>query len=1256
MSIDAELISSENFNYKFKNYLNGFYVYQFMEKNKDYKSKGNKIESKIIRPVSPGKVVVSARTKNGLEANCEIEVKSAPKSHKVYFAETEMSVCIGEIKAAELLCVDETQIENIEWESSSPEIVSVSNGLITAKSIGNAKIRATVNGKKAECKVAVCELPTDVKFKVDKLNLAAGTIRKISIEVTPKNSNKTIQWQTTDETVAKVVSGKINAIGPGSCEIIATTVNGITAKCQVSVSGERVQPDELKLDYETVICNVGEEIRLTAFVLPDNTSELEVEWSSSNKNVAFLTDDSTLGMIESKLLNKNIIDSMFNYDSDRLRSALEEAAGVQWHKGDYVDLKNGIINPDKENKKVECITIDSRTINSNPFHLLYKHCSETTNVPGMNYSILYLLLLYFNLGKGIEFTVLNDSIKELALTKAKENNCRIQNWKSISEVDRQAYIEIVTYDILNEILKLWAADIAAQEHKNSGEKLTWNNLSDKDKKKYAEKVIEAYERDHTEYDRISDGVSKENEIIYEYITLNKKRIVYENGTFKLKNDLRNFVEISTLFYVVNHYDKFKGNQQKPSDKRKQFVNKLKDLTDLGILVSQKIDNKVYYALSDICIDALMITENEDYLCRFSDMLSFFSEVTPLGEAGDYLLNRLEMTKSANLFYKHHYLKSALNDYNIIDLLYAIKNELWIDVEYRNSSVNDMKYQRFLCYPIEIRESVNDGRQYLIYYHPGYRSISALRIEFIDTIIIGKYKTDEYFKNDLANAKILINHTWGTAFSDFKNGNVKSAPMLNKVRLVIQCSEKEDFIRRRAEREFRAFSKPRIITYENIGRCIEFVIEVVNSKEMTQWLRSYITRIVVLEINGKNCLQFTDEMARLYQMYCAPLSDLQKTTDSANSDKINMMESIDSEKFTPKESIHILLFNEFFSFSFDQTGEVLDQFLCGEELTDDCFEDYLSDYVKVDEDKTKKGRKNIHVKQLSNFADTFVKKSEGKNTSIFKLSRNSKIGSIKELLPMTKVEIQWILSVLRSPLSNCFLHQAEKDAIIANVKSDAWNEIFDINSIIYYDQFLDVKDVYSSDSVSDISRRILKALHRKHKINVTYEDQYGRRFTDVCSPAYIEYSKRDNRFRLQVVCGDNTIKTFNFERIKEVNIIPDSNYKHKYVKRIARESVKQHELHVVFTGDKNVPDRILTEFSCYKKRCVKWGDDTYRMILTYEEPDTKEIVIRLLSYGASVCVYNDTGKVRQEMIERIEHQVELINTIQISVEESGLERE
>ena len=51
---------------------------------------------------------------------------------------------------------------------------------------------------------------------------------------------------------------------------------------------------------------------------------------------------------------------------------------------------------------------------------------------------------------------------------------------------------------------------------------------------------------------------------------------------------------------------------------------------------------------------------------------FFSQISPLGEIGTYILNRLEKQSKDYILFKHHYIKNALNDYNIIDLLYAIK--------------------------------------------------------------------------------------------------------------------------------------------------------------------------------------------------------------------------------------------------------------------------------------------------------------------------------------------------------------------------------------------------------------------------------------------------------------------------------------------------------------------------------------------------------------------------------------------------------
>ena len=51
-----------------------------------------------------------------------------------------------------------------------------------------------------------------------------------------------------------------------------------------------------------------------------------------------------------------------------------------------------------------------------------------------------------------------------------------------------------------------------------------------------------------------------------------------------------------------------------------------------------------------------------------------------------------------------------------------------------------------------------------------------------------------------------------------------------------------------------------------------------------------------------------------------------------------------------------------------------------------------------------------------------------------------------------------------------------------------------------------------------------------------------------------------------------------------------------------------------------------------------------MTLYYDKEDKREIIVRSLSYGASVYVFDDTGDVRHELIERLEHQLELSKRI------------
>lgn len=81
------------------------------------------------------------------------------------------------------------------------------------------------------------------------VTLEVGGTDTLVVTVLPDNTDdKTVTFTSSDEVVATVTpkQGKITAIAPGTAKVIATTVNGLTAECNVTVSEPTTPPEETK--------------------------------------------------------------------------------------------------------------------------------------------------------------------------------------------------------------------------------------------------------------------------------------------------------------------------------------------------------------------------------------------------------------------------------------------------------------------------------------------------------------------------------------------------------------------------------------------------------------------------------------------------------------------------------------------------------------------------------------------------------------------------------------------------------------------------------------------------------------------------------------------------------------------------------------------------------------------------------------------------------------------------------------------------
>ena len=140
--------------------------------------------------------------------------------------------------------------------------------------------------------------PTGVTVSPTSLELNVGESASLTATVSPSNAtDKSVTWSSSAASVATVDSdGKVVAVAPGSAVITATTVNGKTATCNVTVEGD-IMPTGISISPSSLTLTVGQTGTLTATITPSNATNKTVNWSSSSSSVATV---SSSGVVTAK--------------------------------------------------------------------------------------------------------------------------------------------------------------------------------------------------------------------------------------------------------------------------------------------------------------------------------------------------------------------------------------------------------------------------------------------------------------------------------------------------------------------------------------------------------------------------------------------------------------------------------------------------------------------------------------------------------------------------------------------------------------------------------------------------------------------------------------------------------------------------------------------------------------------------------------------------------------------------------------------
>lgn len=184
--------------------------------------------------------------------------------------------------------------KEVRWSSSNDNVCIVNNGLVTAVGAGTSSVTATtVDGSfTATCIVNVTQHVSDIELNKSALSLKVGESEKLQATVLPQNAeNKMVTWTSSDSRIAIVdANGNVAAIKAGEAWIKAVSTDNPLAKdsCKLTV----IQPvTNIKITPETYrFTNIGENIQLETTVLPEDATNKDVKWSSTNESVCVVAN------------------------------------------------------------------------------------------------------------------------------------------------------------------------------------------------------------------------------------------------------------------------------------------------------------------------------------------------------------------------------------------------------------------------------------------------------------------------------------------------------------------------------------------------------------------------------------------------------------------------------------------------------------------------------------------------------------------------------------------------------------------------------------------------------------------------------------------------------------------------------------------------------------------------------------------------------------------------------------------------------
>jgi len=263
-------------------------------------------------------------------------------------------------------------------------------------------------------------------------------------------------------------------------------------------------------------------------------------------------------------------------------------------------------------------------------------------------------------------------------------------------------------------------------------------------------------------------------------------------------------------------------------------------------------------------------------------------------------------------------------------------------------------------------------------------------------------------------------------------------------------------------------------------------------------------------------------------------------------------------------------------------------------------------------------------------------------------------------PVSDLEKSYLKALLSDPRIGLFLNQEQLDALdkmLASV-TPLWKP----EQFYYFDRFSD-GDPYENETYRSCFRTLLQAQKQNRYVDIDYNSPGGNRVHHHYVPARLEYSVKNDKFRLLALipknrkpprgaqmntacrreqagiasngtaasdiisdaCHDTPpdtemkLEILNVSRIRSVRLMDKTLSAPADLNAVIQRSYYKEPLRLRIVNKRNALERAMLHFANYEKNTAKIDEDTYECLIYYNQNMETELLIEVMSFGPMLTV-------------------------------------